>query len=38
MNLVDEHFVGRAAVVRQIYDEILRVSKGFGAFAYKLAA
>ena len=32
MNFVDDHFVGRAPVLRQIYDEILRVSQGFGAF------
>jgi hypothetical protein len=32
MNPVDEHFVRRNPVVREIYDEILRVSRGFGEF------
>ena len=30
---VDSHFVGRSAVVREIYDTILRVARDLGPFA-----
>jgi hypothetical protein len=32
MNPVDEHFVRRDPVVRQIYDENLRAARAFGKF------
>ena len=32
MNPVEAHFIRRDPVVRQIYDEILRVSRTFGEF------
>jgi len=31
MHSVDDHFAGRAPVVREIYDALLRVSRQFGA-------